>query len=137
MTKEWNKIFITPQKFHDDILKLVQLIPKDKYTLMVGIPRGGYIIAVYLSHYFDLTWMDFENFRKFQKYSNKESVLIVDDIADTGNTLKGFNKFDCATLYYKPRSIVRPTYYIEEFKNSDWVVYPFEKPEEIPNREVW
>ena len=87
-------------------------------TLMVGIPRGGYIIAVYLSHYFDLTWMDFENFRKFQKYSNKESVLIVDDIADTGNTLKGFNKFDCATLYYKPRSIVRPTYYIEEFKNS-------------------
>ena len=104
---------------------------------MVGIPRGGYIIAVYLSHYFDLTWMDFEIFQQFQKYGNKESVLIVDDIADTGSTLKGwFNKFDCATLYYKPRSIIRPTYYIEEFKNSDWVALPFERTNEIPNREV-
>jgi len=66
MKKEWSKTFITPQKFHDDILKLAQLIPKDKYSLMVGIPRGGYIIAVYLSHYFDLAWIGFENSGNFR-----------------------------------------------------------------------
>jgi hypoxanthine phosphoribosyltransferase len=134
--KKWEKVFITPQKFHDDILKLTQLIPKDKYKLMIGIPRGGYIIAVYLSHYFDLAWMDFEKFNQFKRYSNKTEVLIVDDIADTGDTLKDFKDFDCATLYYKPRSIIKPTYYIEQFKNSNWIVYPFERIEEVPNREV-
>jgi len=136
MPKEWNKIFISPQKFHDDILKLAQSIPKNKYAIMIGIPRGGYIIAIYLSHYFNLSWIDFDTFKQFQGCYNKETILIVDDIADTGNTLKDLKDFDCATLYYKPRSIVKPTYYVEEFKNSDWVVYPFEQAEEVPNRKV-
>ena len=134
MEKDWDKIFITPQKFHDDILKLAQLIPKDKYSIMIGIPRGGYIIAIYLSHYFNLSWMDFDSFRKFREYSNIEKTLIVDDITDTGQTLEKFKENDTATLYYKPRSIIKPTYYVEEFKNSDWIVYPFEKIEETPNR---
>jgi hypoxanthine phosphoribosyltransferase len=133
---EWNKIFITPQKFHDDILKLAQLIPKDKYNLMIGIPRGGYIVAIYLSHYFNLSWMDLTSFNQFKKYSDRSNVLIIDDIADTGITLEKFKEFDCATLYYKPRSVVKPTYYVEEFKNSDWLVYPFERTEEVPNIEV-
>lgn len=134
--KEWNKIFITPQKFHEDILKLAQLIPKNKYSLMVGIPRGGYIVAIYLSHYFNLSWIDFASFNQFKKYSNISNILIIDDISDTGVTLKKFKEFDCATLYYKPRSIIKPTYFVEEFKDSDWLVYPFERTEEVPNREV-
>jgi len=103
---------------------------------MIGIPRGGYIIAIYLSHYFNLSWMDFDSFRKFREYSNIEKTLIVDDITDTGQTLEKFKENDTATLYYKPRSIIKPTYYVEEFKNSDWIVYPFEKIEETPNRKA-
>lgn len=136
MNKEWDKIHISVQKFHNDILKLAQFIPKDKYRTIVGIPRGGYIIAVYLSHRFNLPWMDYNFFTRYLNYVEKETVLIVDDIADTGKTLYKLKGIDCATLYYKPRSIIKPTYYVGEFKNSEWVEFPYEISNEIPNREV-
>jgi len=143
---EWNKYFITPEEFHNNILKLAAKIPKGKYEYVYPIPRGGLIIGVYLSHYLELEFMniiDFhlsgiENNIKRTKKVETQKILIVDDLVDTGLTLEPLMKdgFDIATIYYKPRSIVKPTYYIEEIPNYQWVVFPFEKSDEIPNREV-
>jgi len=135
--KTWNKYFISPQKFHDDIIELCNLIPKNKFKYVLGIPRGGSIIAVYVSHHCNLAYIEHGN---IICVDDLDEILVVDDLVDTGRTwnVDYFeHKLDCfATLYYKPRSIVKPTYYVEEFKNSDWLVFPFEKPDEIPNREV-
>ncbi len=130
----WNKKFITPQEFHDSIIKLANMISKDKYIGIYAIPRGGLIVGVYLSHYLQLQIFETYDFL----HTNPEKVLIVDDIADTGSTLKPFADMNCdsATVHYKPRSIIKPTYFVEECSNTDWIVYPFEKPEEIPNRSV-
>jgi len=74
--------------------------------------------------------------------SDISKVLIVDDLVDTGETLKNIKqgereiKFDSAVIYYKPRSIVIPTYFVEQVNNSDWIIFPYEKPDEIPNRNV-
>jgi len=137
MTEEWNKIFITPQKFHDDIIKLCNIIPKDKYKYVIGLPRGGCIIAVYISHFCDLDYFEFEDFKHLDDLTN---VIIADDLVDTGKTLKDLQvteeQIDTAVVYYKPRSIIKPTYYVEEFKNTDWIVFPYEKIDEIPNREI-
>jgi len=135
----WKKIFITPQKFHDDIIKLAKLIPKNKYQYVIGLPRGGCIAAVYISHFCDLDYFEFEDLRHISDISK---VLIVDDLVDTGETLKNIKqgereiKFDSAVIYYKPRSIVIPTYFVEQVNNSDWIIFPYEKPDEIPNRNV-
>ncbi|MEM0358546.1 MAG: phosphoribosyltransferase [Hadesarchaea archaeon] len=65
-------------------------------------------------------------------------VLVVDDVADTGHSLafirdlfsgKGEAGFRVATLHYKPWSIFKPDFYVEEVR--EWVVYPWEVRETI------
>ena len=62
-----------------------------------------------------------------------KKVLIVDDVADTGKSLKfvkehiienGAMKVRVTTVYYKPWSVVKPEYYEKE--NSYWIVFPWE-----------
>ena len=71
-------------------------------------------------------------------------VLLVDDLADSGITLKksidwlehfyGFY-FDepvrTAVLFYKAVSKFKPTYHVDYLEDSPWVVMPFEKYEEM------
>lgn len=63
-------------------------------------------------------------------------VLLVDDIADTGTTLKRavlylkeFNPktITTATLFYKPHSSIRPDYFAKQTKH--WILQPFEVTE--------
>ena len=67
-------------------------------------------------------------------------VLIVDDLVDTGLTLKQIKQYNniinyeqpeknwvFATLYNKPKSIFKPDYTVREFDNDDWIVFPWEK----------
>lgn len=67
-----------------------------------------------------------------------KKVLIVDEIADTGKSLKlvkghiiekGASEVRIATVYYKPWSIVKPDYYEKE--TSCWVVFPWEIKETV------
>ncbi|MDH7477961.1 MAG: phosphoribosyltransferase family protein, partial [Candidatus Bathyarchaeota archaeon] len=65
-------------------------------------------------------------------------VLVVDEIADTGQSLKlvkehivkqGAKEVKIATVYYKPWSIIKPDYYEKE--TSRWVVFPWEIKETV------
>ncbi len=65
-------------------------------------------------------------------------LLLVDDIADTGKTLKkvaaqlamahGERVLTC-TVFYKPRSVVKPDFYVREIGNDKWVVFGYEERE--------
>jgi hypoxanthine phosphoribosyltransferase len=147
--KQWIKYFVTPQELHEDILNLAAKIPQNKYKYIFAFPRGGLIIGVYLSHYLlydekETKLLDNNEFlEKYQLYLQTKNqdiindILIVDDLVDTGETLnKLSNNFDIAVVHYKPRSIVKPTYYIREIPNDMWIVYPYERIEEEPNRNI-
>jgi hypoxanthine phosphoribosyltransferase len=67
-----------------------------------------------------------------------KKVLIVDEVADTGKSLKlvkkhiieeGAYEVKIATVYYKPWSVVVPDYYGKE--TSRWIVFPWEIKETI------
>jgi hypoxanthine phosphoribosyltransferase len=67
-----------------------------------------------------------------------KKVLVVDDVADTGKSLKlvkehilqqGAKEAQIATMYYKPWSVVKPDYYALETRR--WVVFPWEIKETI------
>jgi hypoxanthine phosphoribosyltransferase len=69
-----------------------------------------------------------------------ESVLVLDDIADSGNTLikskeylltLGARDVGIATIYTKPRSNIKPDYFAQEVKNDVWIVFPGERAEFI------
>jgi len=80
-----------------------------------GIPRGGLVVAVRLSHLLNLPLT----------FLPASSSLITDDIADTGRTLLPFSHMITATLYYNPRSKVEPTFWVFR-KTIGWIVFPWE-----------
>jgi len=64
------------------------------------------------------------------------NVLVVDDVADTGESLKvavehldvcGAKAIKTATIYYKPQSIFKPDFFI--IQTEQWVVFPWERLE--------
>lgn len=111
-----------------------------QFTHMFSPPRGGWPILVHLSHHFkDIEIIyDYENFLNHDVRDN-QNVLFVDDIMDTGKTAQNFLK-DCekiieyhptfqyktCSIYYKPRTIIRPDIYMQEVPDDTWVVFPWE-----------
>ena len=89
-----------------------------------GLPRGGLPIAVSLSHRLNLPLL--MNYYDRKVVTNKK-ILVVDDIADTGQTLEDFDNEHniICTFHYHKQSLVKPNYYCEE-KGDDWIVYPWE-----------
>ena len=88
---------------------------------VMGLPRGGLIPAVMLSHKLDIPLV----------FEPTIKTLIVDDICDSGKTFRDMledyplNAF--AALHYKPHtSRIIPTCYGNEFYSDAWLVYPWE-----------
>lgn len=82
---------------------------------VTGIERGGLIPAVMISHRLNIPYVGKIN----------KDTLIVDDICDTGETLKNSIALYTATLHYKPTSSFTPDFYAKEV-GQDWIVYPWE-----------
>lgn len=132
------------------ILELVKKVKSSglKVDVVVGIARGGLPISMVLADRLRVP-LDFINIKSYKAPGVKEalkvydvmfenvsgkSVLIVDDIADTGETLlfasnyllrsKGAKEVYLACLFVKPWSKVRPNFYVTETKS--WIVFPWE-----------
>ena len=100
-----------------------------------GLPRGGLIPAVMLSHRLNIP---------ISKGTISPNTLIVDDICDSGETFKNiFNRYQTeysfsfylktACLHYKPHtSIFTPSFYASEWVSNDWIIYPWEKVDSNP-----
>jgi hypoxanthine phosphoribosyltransferase len=145
----WNKIY-------DMLLDLAGRIRKDgfKPDIIVGISRGGWPPARVLSDL--LSNPNVANVRAefylgiavtgseptlTQPVSVKtrgKKILIVDEVADTGKSLKmvrkhivqeGAKETRTVTVYYKPWSVVKPDYFARE--TSDWIVFPWEIKETL------
>jgi len=83
---------------------------------ITGIPRGGFIPAVMISHKLHIPYVSRTN----------KDTLVVDDICDTGETLKRAVGGFTATLHYKPTAGFTPDFYAKEV-GTEWIVYPWER----------
>lgn len=125
------KSFISWDEFNENIEKLVSKIKNVDYV--VGIPRGGLILAVTLSHKLDLKHMTVDHLEKLEDLNflnyDRKKILIVDDISDSGQTLKYYKKagYTTATLDVRSTTITKPDYYVNWIDNADWIVYPWER----------
>jgi hypoxanthine phosphoribosyltransferase len=130
------KKFITYKEYDILISDLVFQIKESSIfkniKLIYTFIRGGLPIATHLSHFLDRPLL-IHNDEIDLSTIPCDSMLVTDDIADTGKTLDGFQRlFPTATLFYKPRSIVEPTFYV--LKTEKWVVFPWERIDEEMNR---
>jgi len=120
------KTFYNWEDIEGRVSDLCQKLKHESFEAVYGIPRGGLIIAVLVSHKLNIPLItDLKNM-----YDKK--FLIVDDIADTGVTLERYKKLEVCdkavfvTLDYHKQSTVVPDYWISE-KGDKWIVYPWER----------
>jgi len=124
------KAYVSWDDIELDVEKIVAQISDVDYV--VGIPRGGLIIAVMISHRLDIKHMTIDHLEKLEEFGldiDKKRILVVDDISDSGQTLKRFIKegYTTATLDVRHTTVAVPEHYANWIDNADWIVYPWER----------
>jgi uncharacterized protein len=116
------KIYLDWQYIDDAVTSLTHQIKSSGLNIeyILGMPRGGLIPAVMLSHKLNIPL-----FRPGMVLNNK--VLIVDDICDSGSTLQKYNVITTAVIHYKQSAKVDPNFYYSLAKNDSWYYYPWER----------
>lgn len=114
--------FYTWKKLDVDCSEIAQWAKDKKFKNIYGIPRGGLIIAVKLSHLLEIPVV-------LSAGDISSSTLVVDDIVDEGNTLSRFLdllhcKVMTASLYLGPNPTIKPDFFLN--KKVGWVVFPWE-----------
>ena len=113
----------------EEIARKIEGLQKEgllkKYTGIYGIPRGGLIPAVMLSHRLNIPMCAIKEFIFSESLSN---ILVVDDIADSGKTLLPYDKLDLATLFVRLHTTeVVPDYCGFEITHDKWLYFPWEQ----------
>ena len=139
-----NKIYYPYQEFKEDLKILTQKIDQP-FDAILGIARGGLSMAQMLGEYYDLrevyaiNTIGYEGTQKkdsvevfnIPNLKSAKSVLVVDDIVDSGDTLVEvlavLNEkypeitFLTASLFYKKTACINPTWYVKE--PAGWVEF--------------
>lgn len=107
--------------FDADCQKIARWAKRRKFENIYGIPRGGLIVAVRLSHFTGMPVI-----LDYKKISAK--TLVVDDISDTGKTLAKLHQLikvtpTVATLFWHHNS-PEPDFWC--CKKLNWVIFPWE-----------
>ena len=111
----WERFDSASLEIAETIKAELDLLGYQMFKNIYGIPRGGLIVAVRLSHLLDLPLTD---------TPVKKETLIVDDICDSGKTLQKYNGYATACIYKASNSITTPTWWIIEKK--DFVQFQWE-----------
>jgi hypoxanthine phosphoribosyltransferase len=152
--------FISPswEDVYSDSVKLARIIRSSehsRYECILGVSRGGLVLARILSDLLDiqnLMVIRCEYYSDIGERMSKptitqgvgadaitnKSVLIVDDVADSGESLlavkedissKGPRSLKIATIFVKPWTKIVPDYFRR--KTSAWIIFPWEYYESI------
>jgi len=128
------------ENFHPDVVIGVVrggLIPA---RILVDLLEVSQFVTLQIEHYIGISaTMEMPTLKQpISAPVTGKKVLVVDDIADTGKTLRlaiahlkeqGAKQTKTSTLYYKPCSILVPDFY--ERQTSNWVVFPWETKETL------
>ena len=137
------------ENFKQDTNELINKVKEYKPHAIVAIARGGLTIAHAMAEGLDIRDVQSLRTELYDKTNKRESitifnncefknikrVLVVDDIADSGDTFKAVmeflvkeNKnieFKSLVIFYKKTSVYEPHFWINEAK--EWIEFFWEK----------
>jgi xanthine phosphoribosyltransferase len=132
------KYYYGYEEFLHDIRELRQMIRSYDPDTLLAVARGGLTMGHFLAnamdtrrlfalnsiHYNGTEKLDTMEVFNIPDLSDAKKVLILDDIADSGETLVAVLKqlrgrypevqFKIATLFHKPESLIRPDFALKE-----------------------
>ena len=115
-----NKMSVSWWDMTDLIKNLAEKIPFEVPLVdsIYGIPRGGLIPAVMLSHKLGLPMVE----------TIGKNTLVVDDMTDSGVTMNEMPGQWTAVLFHKPHtSVFTPNIYSKLHEGDEWLVFPWEE----------
>ena len=148
--------FVWWERLYELCFLLYDKILKSGYQpdVIVGVARGGWIPARILSDVLYASTLQNIRIEYYTDVAAKgkepkitqpltgslkdKNILLVDEVADTGDTLHhaiehvkalGAKGVRSSVLHYKPTSIVKPDFFMVE--TNSWTVYPWENRESI------
>jgi len=143
-----NKIFYDYKTFTDDVKTIGNQI-SGKVDSIVAISRGGLTLAHFLGEYLDIrqvyaiNTISYNGEQKLKdikifgipNLEDSKNVIVVDDISDSGRTLKNVMQklkekypkiqFSTATIFYNEKTVFKPNIYIR--KSEKWIDFFWEK----------
>ena len=146
------KAFYSWDHFHQLVGEIKKKVDKTP-NIIVSIGKGGSIPGVILAEMFECNNLNLglksykgQNRGDIHEYQGIKcfdglrdaNILIVDDIADSGETFKyavnrfignGCERVQTASVFYKPCSKFKPDYYAEVVDETTWIVQPWEPME--------
>lgn len=113
------KIYMTWKEFDQAISHLMRKLIGVSFDSFYGIPRGGLVVAVALSNHMGKPLLREPEIR----------TVIVDDICDTGMTMRRYSSFTRVVLVAKRCSKRFVDYYYIIAQENQWIVFPWEPRE--------
>ena len=137
------------EDFAKDTKKLLLDVKDFNPQVIVGIARGGLTLAHAMAEGMDIREVQTLRTELYDKtckremlsifgecsFSDINRVLVVDDIADSGDTLKAIMghlrlkyssiEFKASTLFYKKTSVYEPDFWVNEA--DDWIDFFWER----------
>ena len=117
--------YVTWEEVQRFVEKLSQELQGADISGVYGLPRGGLVFAVMLSHALDVPFLA----------APHPNCVIVDDICDSGESLVHYVRntsgegisgmYFIATMYYKEGAAVTPDYFYK-LKHDAWIQFPWE-----------
>ena len=148
-----DKLYISNQDFNNLIQNVLVSIDNSefKYDGVIAIARGGLTPAHYIASALNIKCIDVIQVQSYNEdntqgaleflsvlpaLNSNNKYLLIDDLADSGNTfvkvieeLKAHSSqvvIHSVALLLKPQSVFKPTYIGSTLKGNEWVVFPWE-----------
>lgn len=132
-----NKKYLSWKWVDDQINRIgEQLETLDHIEFVSGIPRGGLIPAVIMSHCFGVKYISYSS-AKMLPLEIRKNTIVLDDISDTGHTLREANDlgFITATLALRSTTKTMPQFVGQQISTEEWLVFPWERLDSVPKQD--
>jgi|TARA_B100001093_G_scaffold503662_1_gene558336 hypoxanthine phosphoribosyltransferase len=130
---EKNKLYLSWKWVDDQINKIGDKLESIDLEFVSGIPRGGLIPAVMMSHAYGIKYISYSS-AKMLPLELRKKTIVIDDISDTGLTMSEADKlkFITSSLTTRVGTKTLPRLTGELISDDRWLVFPWETLDSIP-----
>ena len=138
------QVFLSYHDIHTDCIELAKKIKKKyKPEKLILISRGGLIPGSIIANYLGIQDVDVialktyadrkrsKEIKVYKRIKSEKKLVVIDDLVDSGETAKIVKEMmpnsKFVVLYAKTSGKKQADLHIYNFKDSDWIVFPWEQ----------
>jgi len=137
-------VFLSYHDIHTDCIELAKKIKKKyKPEKLILISRGGLIPGSIIANYLGIQDVDVialktyadrkrsKEIKVYKRIKSEKKLVVIDDLVDSGETAKIVKEMmpnsKFVVLYAKTSGKKQADLHLYDFKDSDWLVFPWEQ----------